>query len=491
MNRMQRNHKSVGRDAAILTISKAITLLVSLVSTMLLSRFRTLDEYGTFAQLIIISTLAKSLFTLGLPNSTNYFLARAETKEDRKQFLSVFYSLSTIICIFIGVLLIATIPITSRYFRNPSIYKFAYFLAVYPWTSVIIASISNVLVVYGEIKKLLLINLVNVCTSVITVIIVRVFEWSFNTYLMIYILCELCITIWIYVLVFRLEGGLKFNIDSNLILSILKYSIPIGLAALVSIINIEIDKIMIGRLFDTESLAIYTNAGKELPLTIVASSFTAVLLPRIAKSLKGGRTKETIEMWGYSVQLSYIIISFATMACIVFAPQIISILYSHKYLPGVGVFRVYSLVMILRVTYFGIVLNSIGETKFILYCSLLSLSLNAVLNYLLYLIFGFTGPAIATFLSIFFINALQLLVTARYLKVRLIDIWPWHKLFSITMVNIYIGIALYLLILCLNIQNDAKGNTIVIIIGFITLAAYFVSYRKYAYQLWKKLNKEY
>ena len=67
---------SVGKKSLILTITKIITLLVSLIVSMLLSRYATLEEYGTYSQLLIAVNLFTSIFMLGLPNSTNYFLVK-------------------------------------------------------------------------------------------------------------------------------------------------------------------------------------------------------------------------------------------------------------------------------------------------------------------------------------------------------------------------------------------------------------------------------
>ena len=65
--------RSIGSDALKLTISKLITMAIALVNAMLLSRFRTLEEYGTYSQLLLIINLATTFFMLGLPNSINYF----------------------------------------------------------------------------------------------------------------------------------------------------------------------------------------------------------------------------------------------------------------------------------------------------------------------------------------------------------------------------------------------------------------------------------
>ena len=83
---------SIINDTIKLTISKVMSLVIAMVSSMLLSRYRTLEEYGTYSQLLMVINIMTSLLMLGLPNSINYFLSRAETEEECQRFLNVYYT---------------------------------------------------------------------------------------------------------------------------------------------------------------------------------------------------------------------------------------------------------------------------------------------------------------------------------------------------------------------------------------------------------------
>lgn len=481
---------AVGKGAAHLTFARIVTLTISLVTNMLLSRFRTVAEYGTYSQLMLVITLATSFMMLGLPNSVNYFLARADTQEERINFLSVYYSLSTILSFVVGIVLVAIVPIIEAYFKNVVIRKFAYFLALYPWTRVTVSSISNVLVVYGKTKRLMFINVITALVALLSILLIQLLGLTFRDYITAFLIGHLAIAVWIYVIVSRLENGMAFRLQSKPIREIFSYSIPIGLAAMAGTISIEIDKLMIGGLMGTEALAMYTNAGRELPLTLVASSLTAVLLPKMARMLKHHEKAGAVALWGDAIQLSYILICFFVTASIVFAPQVITILYSQKYLPGVQVFRVYSLVLLLRITYFGIILNSIGKTKLIFWSSLASLGLNAVLNYLMYLMFGFVGPAFATFTSILLVNLLQLIFTSRVLLVPFSKLFPWRKLLEISAVNAFWGIICYFFVRSFALGTDMKSIAISAAIGLLVTIVYILVMKEKSLALWRSLNKD-
>ena len=59
---------SLGKDTVLLTISKMMTLVITMLTGMMLSRFRSFEEYGTYSQLMLVVTLFTSIFMLGLPN---------------------------------------------------------------------------------------------------------------------------------------------------------------------------------------------------------------------------------------------------------------------------------------------------------------------------------------------------------------------------------------------------------------------------------------
>lgn len=481
---------TLGSEAVRLTTSKMITLVITMLTTMLLARFRSLEEYGTYSQILLVVNLFTTLLMLGLPNSINFFLARAETEEDRSYFLSVYYTLSTVISVIIGIVLVLAIPLIEEYFHNSIIGDFYYFLALYPWTSIISSSIENVLVVYKKTSFLMIYRVIVSSINLVSVIAVQWLGWGFSEYMLIFVGINCVCAVSVYVIVFWYSSGIKICLDRSLIKSIFAFSIPMGFATVVGTLNTEMDKLLIGYLMDTEQMSIYTNAAKELPLTIVASSITAVLLPQLTRMIQRGKTKDAIKLWRYATELAFIIICLIVAGLVTYANEVMIILYSDKYLPGVPVFRIYTLNLLLRVTYFGIILNAYGETKKIFYCSIISLGLNAILNPLFYMFFGMIGPAIATFLSILLIQLLQLKMTSNITKIPFSQIFPWKQSGIVILVNVTFAIAFWEIksILPLELYVDEVQESIVL--GIVWSAIYLFFMKKRLLDRWHKLNNE-
>lgn len=482
--------QTIAKDALKLTTSKIITMVLSIITAMLLSRFRTLEEYGTYSQLLLVINLITSVIMMGLPNSINYFLASAETEESKQKFLSIYYTLSTLLGFLTGLVLVLSTPLIVSYFNNPLIEKFIYVFAIFPWSKIILSSIDHVLIVYGKPDMVMLFRVLNSIAILSALFVVEFFDLLFAHYMIMYVIVESLFAITVYYIAYNTAGKLSPDFDFKDIKNILRFSLPIGLASVVGILSVELDKLIIGKFFSTQDLAIYTNAAREMPVTIIASALTAVLMPRLVRLLRDKRYNDAIDIWGNSIEVSFIIISFVSFGLIVFAPDVISLLYSDKYLPGVNVFRVYSLILLLRVTYFGMILNSIGKTKFIFYSSILSLLLNLILNYSFYLIFGFIGPAYATLISISVVQILQLMVTAKAINIKFKKIFPWVRMAIITFINIFMAILFAIIKMQIGLDRITGNILESIILGTLWGIIYLIMVRKRILINWKVLNQQ-
>lgn len=479
---------SLGGDALRLTLSKIITLCISMACTMLLSRFRTVEEYGTYSQLLLVVNLFSSLFMLGLPNSINYFLARAESNQERQKFLSVYYTLSTLLSVIIGAVLSFSIPLIEAYFKNQTLRSFLYFFAIYPWANVISSSVENILIVYQKTRFMMVYRIVNSVCLLGTVLVTQWMGWGFSAYMRLYLFVFCLFAISVYVIAAKLGGSIQFSLDKTWIRAIFTFSLPIGLASVVGTLNVEIDKLLIGRLMDTETMAIYTNAARELPVTIVASSITAVLLPKVTRMLKNNDAHGAVSLWGNATELSLALIALIVAGVFTYAEDVMTLLYSAKYLSGLSVFRVYTLVLLLRCTYFGMILNAKGKSKSILYSSIASLGLNVILNPLFFLWLGMVGPAIATIVSMTIVLTAQLIFSAKYIEISFWQIFPWKRLGQVLLINAVFAFCFSWLkyVLPLDLVLTSLGESLVL--GAVWSILYVFAMRHRLVSAWQGLN---
>lgn len=485
------NRTSVGKNAVILTGSKILVSMLGIITAMLLARFRTLEEYGTYSQIIMVADLVSSILLLGLPNSINYFLAKEDETEKRQKFLSVYYTLSTIMTIIIAICLLVALPIIVRYFNNSLIKKFAYVFVIYPWASLMINSLSNSCIVYGKMRKLLYFNVAQSIATLFVLLMAKILGLSFQIYMYFYMASLFVFAVVGILWVRNFSGKIVCSLDRELIQRIFVFSIPIGLASVVGTITIQLDKIVIGRFFSTEQYAIFANASKELPVTLVATSLTAVLLPALVKLLDKEEKRDAVELWGHAASISFCFMALVVGGFLTFAPDIMSLFYSEKYVTtdGVAVFRIYTLILLFKSIYWGIFLNALGKTKFILYTSILTLIFNFIGNIAFYHLIGFIGPAISSLLVIGIMAFVQLRFTGHLLNVPIKKILPWKNfivnIFQTLIIGVIFAVLKYRIFDC---NNRNISITISISMGVVWAVIYGLINLNSLKESWKKLN---
>ena len=172
-----------------------------------------------------------------------------------------------------------------------------------------------------------------------------------------------------------------------------------------------------------------------------------------------------------------------------YAEDVMSLLYSEKYLPDLPVFRIYALVLLLRCTYFGIILNAKGKTKEIFWAGIASLALNVVLNPLMYWALGMIGPALATFLSMFVVLLWQLFRTAKHTGVTFRQVFPFKRLGGITVINAALAVLFFGIKLALPLEKWITSLGESLLLGGIWSIVYLALMRKSIKRAWNGLNR--
>lgn len=481
--------QNVGNSVIVLTLSKTMTLILTIVTSMMLSRYLSLQQYGTYAELLTVTSLAVSILSLGLPNCINYFVPQCSSEDEKSAFVNFYFCVITFIAVIIAAVLFLSRDFIAAYYGNAELASYTFFLVVIPWAKMLLSSRSNLLVVDQKVKRELFYSITNAASLLAITTLAIFFRYSFQAYLYLYIAVEFVFTVLVYYEAFKsAQKRIHININWDIIKKVLAFSVPLGLATAISTVSVDLDKLVIGWYMDETAVAIYANAGKELPFSYISASFTAVVLPQVVEKIKNNNKYAAIELWGKSCELCVIFIGFFVAASIVFAPQIITLLYSEKYVLGVGLFTIYSMVMLFRITYWGMLLNATGRTKDIFYNSIFCLALNFVLSILFFQSIGFLGPALASCISIGFMSFMQLLKTAKVINVKIKDMFPWLHIGKTLIICALSGGTAWAVCCLLDLGTTTKDIIIAIVLGCIWAMLYFGLNFKRIKGLWNSFN---
>ena len=69
------------RQAIWISLGSLASTLIAVISPMILSRYLTKGDYGTYKQVMYIYTSLLLIFTLGLPKSYSYFIPKVDISE--------------------------------------------------------------------------------------------------------------------------------------------------------------------------------------------------------------------------------------------------------------------------------------------------------------------------------------------------------------------------------------------------------------------------
>lgn len=422
------------RDILFLSVTRVLTILGNLLSVMLLSHHYDLESYGTYSAGNLIISVLTSISALGFVDAVNYYYNSAQIQESQdNKYLNTIVALQFISGSVAGIVLLLCRNSVISYFGNARLSSLMIYLAVCPLLENLSSSLLVLQAAIGKANAvakrnfgIMLLRLMSIFAVVHTS---RDIEYIF----LITIILDL-LTLFYYYGNFRVHAYRirPYRFDPALVGTILRYSIPMGVYIMAGSLMRDTDKLVISWNESVGSLAIYTNCSAKIPVGILASSCITVILPIVTRKVQRRQSEEVVDVMRSFYSVAVVSTLMLASVCIIFAPELIRVLYGEKYVPGVSIFLIYLMFDVVFYSSTTIVLTADGQTRFLMKLSLALLFFNAVLNVLLYKVFRMVGPALASLLVSIASAATLLKRSSIILKIpvlRMID----HKAILISM----------------------------------------------------------
>ena len=423
MNKLQTIFKGTSGDSFFLMSVRMVTMVFSLLMTRVLSGHFSLQDYGTYSQVMLLTTTLSSVTKFGLMDGVNFFFCREQDEQKRNSYIStIFFLQYAASAVTSLVLLSCTVPIAG-YFGNESLKSLIIFAAVLP---VLENTISLLQIMFIAVGKAKLIAVRNLVVSVLKLVAIMLACYVFDNIVVLLLWQTLMDTAQVVYFVFSLrKHNCRFNIfrfDKSLIKEILVYCIPMAMFSVIKTLNRDADKFVISFFTDTETLAVYTNASKVLPFDIVMASFCTVLVPYITRFIASKKYDATATLYRSFLEVSYISTTILAVGAICIAPELMRFLYTDKYTAeafGIIVFIIYMLVDIIGVLNITLILSAAGKTKTVMLVSIGSFAANIAGNIVLFFALREVGPALTTLLVTLIQGIVMLSLCAREIKTKI------------------------------------------------------------------------
>ncbi|MCG3166804.1 MAG: hypothetical protein POELPBGB_02586 [Bacteroidia bacterium] len=214
--------------------------------------------------------------------------------------------------------------------------------------------------------------------------------------------------VWLLVLLFR---HASFKINTAEISALLKLSLPLLIAAVLSGSIEYINGFIVQRYFDDATFAIFRNGAKELPLAmLLANSFSNAMLPKFLNSEQ--LNQSLAELKQSALRLMHFLFP-VTIVLMLLSKTLYPVLFNPSFAPSAGIFNIYLLLVISRLVFPQTVLIGLKHTKVTAFISLAEAIINIVCSILLIQFAGVEGVAWGVFIA-FGIEKILLIIYLNY-----------------------------------------------------------------------------
>ena len=479
----------VAANSMLLTFVHVITAVLGIAATKLLSVHFSLQEYGTYAQALLVTRTATSISILGLTNATNYFYNRTQIENDQRQYVATIFSIQYLVGNLLAVLIIAFRSQIAAYFGNEKLVTILPIVAFTPFLQNLIPMCQVLFVSIGKAKVIAVRNLAVSSIRLVGVIVACFVLDNIVTMLVVTLIMDVIQVLYFFILLKRYKNPIKKKKKKiGLVKEILAFSIPMSIYVLTNSLSRDIAKYVISAFANTEKLAIYANASRMLPFDMLTSSLITVLIPTITGMINRQEYKNAQNVFKLYLRMGYVLTFIFVGGAIAVSKNLMLFLYDTKYLVGLNIFIIYLVVDMVRFANVTTILSGAGKTKILMVVSVVAMVLNAVLDVVGYKLLGLVGPAIFTlFLTIVMTIAL-LYFGAKEIHSKILDLFDFKEIAVIAVQIIAVGVFVSYLSSFLSQKQMPYVFSLILCYGLYILILGLLNYRR-VLDCYRKLNQ--
>lgn len=348
-----------------LGVSNASSMLVSLISVAILSRYFDKAEYGTYKQIMFIYSTLLTVFQAGLPSVFSYFLPKYSHKEG-KYIVSKINSALFILGALLSLSLFLLSEPISVFMNNPELSRGLKLFSPFPLFVLPTLGIEGIYIVNRNTRFIAAYNTVT-----------RLIMLAFITLPVIFISnrYETAVLGWGVASLFAFLIALRYKTKpyadvketvrvDGLFKRVTAYSLPILGSACVLLLYNSINQVFISRYFGAESFADYSNGYMPLPfISILVNPIRNMFIPLFSKAKSENTLDSTVDSFNRAIKELGLLIIPACIFSFIYARDIMVFIFGAQYESSYVFFRLAILYNIIEILPFQIPLSGMGKTK--------------------------------------------------------------------------------------------------------------------------------
>jgi len=372
----------LSRRAIILIYGRAFSFFLSLLIPIVLSRLLLKEDYGSYQQLIVIYTIVQAVLLLGMPQSLLYYFPRKEPEEHpllirQTWTILLLSSLAVAFLFWVGAEMMKT-SLPGNHLQ-----PFIFLLGIYTGIMILVMPIQNLLIVEGN-ESLAMKSMIGF--TLIDILVLPTAAWYNPTTLgIVHGILGTAVLKLIIVLGYVYTKYISNKmVGTPYYMEQITYGIPVGLTAMIYVINVNIDKYMVGLFFSSSVFAAYYLGSLWAPIFgWITQSVAQVVTPRLSKYHKDNNLEEMLNLYRNAIEKLFTLFFPATIFLAIIAEPLIITLFTDNYSDAVPIFTIYLILLPTYAFNLGWILMASRQTTFILRLAAFAAIVNAILSYLL------------------------------------------------------------------------------------------------------------
>jgi O-antigen/teichoic acid export membrane protein len=414
---------------------KVVAYLVTAVTPVILVRLLSPEQFGAYRQVLFLYAVALPVIKFMIPESLYFFYPR------KKKIIHRYLSQTlTLLCIN-GVIGSCLIVLFGGYFKwLPSglTADFVMPLALFLLIEAVGSMIEHIFVLE---KNIFLTFTGNLANSILRVMLIVGAVYLFADViaivyaLILWSVLRLGATVWYLIGKYPSRPGFS---SRAMLKEQLSYSLPIAVGGVIGLIGAQIDKGIISGYMTPEDFALYSlgSLGIMSAVKVLYVSLGNVFVPRFGELAVNKDLDAIRRLWHKMILMNAIVTIPIVTFFIIYAPQVISILYTDRYLQATNLWRLNMMVLIIQMTGFGYIPKAMGRTGSIFAGNVARFIVSVPLSIYLIIEIGLVGGVIA-FVVGFWVNALiQLRACKTSIEASFASFLPWELLLRILLISL-------------------------------------------------------
>ena len=478
---MTKSRNSLTEKTGVVVFARIITTVVDLAIVIATIKLLSKTDFAIIGYLLMIHEVARNIATLGFPESVFYYFERVSGSA-RRGFVLQTISILLVTAIASAILVYAVSFIVPSLLPDWELLAVEQVQDLIPFMAVVVLfeiptwPTTNILLAADKQSQAAWYEMLT--SALIFICLVGPLSFGYDLHTAVYGLMGYAVIrflgSWIWINIVLPAGKLS---DSDIpVKNQIDFAVPLGLSSLVSKLNRYADKFVVSVMLPATAYAEYTIGAQEVPIIrVIPFAVGSVLISRYVAYQIESKKDELLELWYKGIKKVSLLVVPLTFTAIIAAPDLIALIaetdttdYSNAVLP----FQIFNLIVLLRVTNYGSILQAFGDTKGVLYLSMNLVAANIILSIPLTYFYGITGTAMGTLIANTYNWVITLKRIGGHMELPATKVLPFGYYGRVVLLSVLIAVPVwYFRFYFINEENSTGGLLFVIAIFLLLFFA--------------------